>query len=134
MNQAQATGLAIVCLAGTLVVGLTVALDKVLSRAARALPDVGVDVFAEDCTMLHDCGGCDECGAPMAVDEQAEAFAATARSKAKRRLPCPRCGHSARHYSHYDTRNWCGECPDNCCQPVKVPIHVEGWSIEGRDK
>ena len=30
-------------------------------------PDVGVDIV--DCGMVHDCDGCDECGAPMVVDE-----------------------------------------------------------------
>ena len=30
-------------------------------------PDVGVDIV--DCGMVHDCDGCDECGAPMVLDE-----------------------------------------------------------------
>lgn len=44
-----------------------------LSDRRQGGPDAGVAIFAEDCTMLHDCDGCDECGAPMVVDEQAEA-------------------------------------------------------------
>ena len=30
-------------------------------------PDVGVDIV--DCGMVHDCDGCDECGAPMVLTE-----------------------------------------------------------------
>ena len=29
-------------------------------------PDVGVDIV--DCGMVHDCDGCDECGAPMVIE------------------------------------------------------------------
>jgi len=32
-------------------------------------PDVGVDIV--DCGMVHDCDGCDECGAPMVIEEDA---------------------------------------------------------------
>jgi len=48
----------------------TVALVVVLicnHRGRQPGPDVGVDIV--DCGMVHDCDGCDECGAPMVIDE-----------------------------------------------------------------
>ena len=51
----------------------TVALVVVLicnHRGRKPGPDVGVDIV--DCGMVHDCDGCDECGAPMVVGESYE--------------------------------------------------------------
>jgi len=47
----------------------TVALVVVLicnHRGRKPGPDVGVDIV--DCGMVHDCDGCDECGAPMVIE------------------------------------------------------------------
>jgi len=48
----------------------TVALVVVLicnHHGRKPGPDVGVDIV--DCGMVHDCDGCDECGAPMVIGE-----------------------------------------------------------------
>jgi len=37
-------------------------------------PDVGVDIV--DCGMVHDCDGCDECGAPMVIEIEEHAVVA----------------------------------------------------------
>jgi len=65
--------LAVVVLAAFLAVvvcSLFGAVDAWLRKRNPPGPDVGVDIV--DCGMVHDCDGCDECGAPMVVGESYE--------------------------------------------------------------
>jgi hypothetical protein len=53
------------------IVMLGLAVAYLISRLMRETPDI------VDCGMVHDCDGCDECGAPMVIDEEPETFAVT---------------------------------------------------------
>ena len=71
MSHSLETLLAVLVLTG-LVVGVPLAYWAWVDRQPTG-PDVGVAVFVEDCTMVHDCDGdCGECGAPMVVDEEVD--------------------------------------------------------------
>jgi hypothetical protein len=48
------------------IVLLALAVTYLISHLMRDTPDV------VDCGMVHDCDGCDECGAPMVIDEYDE--------------------------------------------------------------
>jgi hypothetical protein len=46
------------------IIMLALAVAYLISRLVRETPDI------VDCGMVHDCDGCDECGAPMVVEEE----------------------------------------------------------------
>jgi len=46
------------------IIMLALAVTYLISRLVRETPDI------VDRGMVHDCDGCDECGAPMVVDEE----------------------------------------------------------------
>ena len=68
-TMALAAGIVIVLIVIALIVGyyVTELIEFWDAKRNPPGPDVGVDIV--DCGMVHDCDGCDECGAPMVIDE-----------------------------------------------------------------
>ena len=70
-TMALAAGIVIVVLVVALIIAYYVSelIDHWDAKRNPPGPDVGVDIV--DCGMVHDCDGCDECGAPMVIEEDA---------------------------------------------------------------